>query len=148
MLVLSLAITSAAVNLKIRSSDVVLIDPLWAMLSRSRRSAVERQFVVFKLCKYLHFESNSELNTNTITTSLEPILPIFIFLFAAFYSPGEGPVTFIYSAEVFSLTHSLRNYILGRGTLPLLGYRSLRLIATYPSGIPFLLATPPGFFKS
>jgi MFS family permease len=27
----------------------------------------------------------------------------FIFLFAAFYSPGEGPVPFTYSAEVFPL---------------------------------------------
>jgi len=29
----------------------------------------------------------------------------FIFLFAAFYSPGEGPVPFTYSAEVFPLSH-------------------------------------------
>ncbi|KJA22446.1 hypothetical protein HYPSUDRAFT_67116 [Hypholoma sublateritium FD-334 SS-4] len=30
---------------------------------------------------------------------------LFVFLFAAFYSPGEGPVPFTYSAEVFPLTH-------------------------------------------
>ncbi|KAI9842230.1 MAG: hypothetical protein M1837_007375 [Sclerophora amabilis] len=30
---------------------------------------------------------------------------LFIFLFAAFYSPGEGPVPFTYSAEVFPLSH-------------------------------------------
>ncbi|KAI9709037.1 MAG: hypothetical protein M1812_007793 [Candelaria pacifica] len=29
----------------------------------------------------------------------------FVFLFAAFYSPGEGPVPFTYSAEVFPLSH-------------------------------------------
>ncbi|ERT00947.1 hypothetical protein HMPREF1624_02182 [Sporothrix schenckii ATCC 58251] len=29
----------------------------------------------------------------------------FIYLFAAFYSPGEGPVPFMYSAEVFPLSH-------------------------------------------
>lgn len=29
----------------------------------------------------------------------------FIYLFAAFYSPGEGPVPFTYSAEVFPLSH-------------------------------------------
>lgn len=30
---------------------------------------------------------------------------LFVFLFAAFYSPGEGPVPFTYSAEVFPLSH-------------------------------------------
>ncbi|RXW19746.1 hypothetical protein EST38_g6115 [Candolleomyces aberdarensis] len=34
-----------------------------------------------------------------------PLIAFFIFLFAAFYSPGEGPVPFPYSAEVFPLTH-------------------------------------------
>ena len=33
------------------------------------------------------------------------LVALFIFLFAAFYSPGEGPVPFTYSAEVFPLTH-------------------------------------------
>ncbi|KAJ7790395.1 hypothetical protein B0H14DRAFT_2939897 [Mycena olivaceomarginata] len=34
-----------------------------------------------------------------------PLIALFIFIFAAFYSPGEGPVPFAYSAEVFPLTH-------------------------------------------
>ncbi|KAF5378119.1 hypothetical protein D9615_007543 [Tricholomella constricta] len=34
-----------------------------------------------------------------------PCIALFIFIFAAFYSPGEGPVPFTYSAEVFPLTH-------------------------------------------
>ncbi|KAH8828536.1 hypothetical protein DL96DRAFT_1603621 [Flagelloscypha sp. PMI_526] len=34
-----------------------------------------------------------------------PLVALFIFMFAAFYSPGEGPVPFTYSAEVFPLTH-------------------------------------------
>lgn len=29
----------------------------------------------------------------------------FVLVFAAFYSPGEGPVPFTYSAEVFPLSH-------------------------------------------
>lgn len=33
------------------------------------------------------------------------MVALFIFLFAAFYSPGEGPVPFTYSAEVFPLSH-------------------------------------------
>ncbi|KAJ6506742.1 hypothetical protein C8R45DRAFT_970404 [Mycena sanguinolenta] len=34
-----------------------------------------------------------------------PLIALFVFIFAAFYSPGEGPVPFAYSAEVFPLTH-------------------------------------------
>ena len=34
-----------------------------------------------------------------------PIIALFIYIFDAFYSPGEGPVPFTYSAEVFPLSH-------------------------------------------
>ncbi|KAJ5584774.1 uncharacterized protein N7459_004574 [Penicillium hispanicum] len=33
------------------------------------------------------------------------LIAFFVFLFEAFYSPGEGPVPFTYSAEVFPLSH-------------------------------------------
>lgn len=33
------------------------------------------------------------------------LVALFVFMFAAFYSPGEGPVPFTYSAEVFPLSH-------------------------------------------
>lgn len=33
------------------------------------------------------------------------LIAFFVFLFGAFYSPGEGPVPFTYSAEVFPLSH-------------------------------------------
>ncbi|KAK2751560.1 hypothetical protein FQN55_000281 [Onygenales sp. PD_40] len=33
------------------------------------------------------------------------LIAFFIYLFTAFYSPGEGPVPFTYSAEVFPLSH-------------------------------------------
>ncbi|KAL4785668.1 hypothetical protein BJX76DRAFT_355888 [Aspergillus varians] len=33
------------------------------------------------------------------------LIALFVFLFAAFYSPGEGPVPYTYSAEVFPLSH-------------------------------------------
>ncbi|OJJ51536.1 hypothetical protein ASPZODRAFT_163358 [Penicilliopsis zonata CBS 506.65] len=32
-------------------------------------------------------------------------IALFVFLFSAFYSPGEGPVPYTYSAEVFPLSH-------------------------------------------
>ena len=33
------------------------------------------------------------------------LIAFFVYLFTAFYSPGEGPVPFTYSAEVFPLSH-------------------------------------------
>ena len=33
------------------------------------------------------------------------LVALFVYIFAAFYSPGEGPVPFTYSAEVFPLSH-------------------------------------------
>lgn len=33
------------------------------------------------------------------------VIALFVYMFAAFYSPGEGPVPFTYSAEVFPLSH-------------------------------------------
>lgn len=33
------------------------------------------------------------------------VIATFVYLFAAFYSPGEGPVPFTYSAEVHALSH-------------------------------------------
>lgn len=38
-------------------------------------------------------------------TARTALAALFVFLFAAFYSPGEGPVPFTYSAEVFPLSH-------------------------------------------
>lgn len=39
------------------------------------------------------------------STTAVGLVAFFIYLFAAFYSPGEGPVPFTYSAEVFPLSH-------------------------------------------
>lgn len=38
------------------------------------------------------------------------MISLFVYLFAAFYSPGEGPVPFTYSAEVFPLSHRGKLY--------------------------------------
>lgn len=46
-------------------------------------------------CFYIPEESRAHLG----------LIAFFIFLFGAFYSPGEGPVPFTYSAEVFPLSH-------------------------------------------
>jgi MFS family permease len=46
-------------------------------------------------CFYIPKESNAHLG----------MIAFFVYLFCAFYSPGEGPVPFAYSAEVFPLSH-------------------------------------------
>jgi MFS family permease len=38
-------------------------------------------------------------------TTRTVLVALFVYLFGAFYSPGEGPVPFAYSAEVFPLSH-------------------------------------------
>ena len=47
------------------------------------------------LCYYIPESSAAHLG----------MIALFIYLFDAFYSPGEGPVPFTYSAEVFPLSH-------------------------------------------
>ncbi|KAF4119400.1 Sugar (and other) transporter [Geosmithia morbida] len=39
------------------------------------------------------------------TNTRAAMIAVFVYLFAAFYSPGEGPVPYPYSAEVFPLSH-------------------------------------------
>lgn len=69
------------------------------------------------------------------------LIAFFIFLFAAFYSPGEGPVPFTYSAEVFPLSH--REVGMGWAVATCLFWASV-LSITFPR----LLAafTPQGAF--
>lgn len=56
----------------------------------------------------------------------------FIYLFAAFYSPGEGPVPFTYSAEVFPLTH--REIGMGFAVATCLGFSAvLSIVRRCPS---------------
>ncbi|PGH30677.1 hypothetical protein GX50_06541 [[Emmonsia] crescens] len=47
------------------------------------------------MCFYIPRESDAHIG----------LIAFFIYLFCAFYSPGEGPVPFTYSAEVFPLSH-------------------------------------------
>ncbi|CAJ2510349.1 Uu.00g050520.m01.CDS01 [Anthostomella pinea] len=54
---------------------------------------------------------------------------LFVFLFAAFYSPGEGPVPFTYSAEVFPLSH--REVGMGFAVATCLGFAAV-LGITFP----------------
>jgi len=57
------------------------------------------------------------------------LIALFIFLFAAFYSPGEGPVPFTYSAEVFPLSH--REVGMGFAVATCLGWSAV-LSITFP----------------
>ncbi|KAI0908662.1 sugar transporter-domain-containing protein [Ustulina deusta] len=57
------------------------------------------------------------------------LVAFFVFLFAAFYSPGEGPVPFTYSAEVFPLSH--REVGMGFAVATCLGWAAV-LGITFP----------------
>jgi hypothetical protein len=46
-------------------------------------------------CYWIPKDSNAHLG----------MIAFFIYIFAMFYSPGEGPVPFTYSAEAFPLSH-------------------------------------------
>lgn len=69
------------------------------------------------------------------------LVALFIFLFAAFYSPGEGPVPFTYSAEVFPLSH--REVGMGFAVATCLGWSSV-LSITFPRLLKAF--GPPGAF--
>ena len=62
------------------------------------------------------------------------LVALFVYLFGAFYSPGEGPVPFTYSAEVFPLSH--REVGMGFSVATCLGFAAV-LGMTFP----FLLET-------
>ncbi|KAL4795583.1 hypothetical protein BDV19DRAFT_167127 [Aspergillus venezuelensis] len=68
-------------------------------------------------------------------------IALFIFLFAAFYSPGEGPVPFTYSAEVFPLSH--REVGMAWAVATCLGWAAV-LGITFPRMIDAM--TPTGAF--
>lgn len=68
-------------------------------------------------------------------------IALFIYLFAAFYSPGEGPVPFTYSAEVFPLSH--REVGMSWAVATCLGWAAV-LAITMPRMI--YVMTKPGTF--
>ena len=65
-------------------------------------------------------------------TTRTALVALFVFLFGAFYSPGEGPVPFAYSAEVFPLSH--REMGMGFAVATCLGWAAVLGIT-----FPFLL---------
>ncbi|KAL4897147.1 galactose-proton symport [Aspergillus ambiguus] len=68
-------------------------------------------------------------------------IAFFVFLFAAFYSPGEGPVPFTYSAEVFPLSH--REVGMSWAVATCLGWAAV-LSITFPRMLQVM--TPTGAF--
>ncbi|KAJ6079572.1 hypothetical protein N7467_009325 [Penicillium canescens] len=65
-------------------------------------------------------------------------IAFFVFLFAAFYSPGEGPVPFTYSAEVFPLSH--REVGMSWAVATCLGWAAV-LSITFPPMLNTMTAT-------
>ncbi|WRT68778.1 uncharacterized protein IL334_005758 [Kwoniella shivajii] len=80
-------------------------------------------------------------DTESNTTMRTGLIAFFIYLFAAFYSVGEGPVPFMYSAEVFPLPQ--REQGMAWSVSVCLGFSSI-LSLTFPRMLRAL--TPPGAF--
>ena len=85
----------------------LLTKPSWTIDTFGRRSLLLFTFpqmawtlLAAGMCFYIPEDSSAHLG----------MIALFIFLFAAFYSPGEGPVPFTYSAEVFPLSHRGKSY--------------------------------------
>ncbi|EAW09752.1 sugar porter family MFS transporter [Aspergillus clavatus NRRL 1] len=70
-----------------------------------------------------------------------PCIALFVFMFGAFYSPGEGPVPFTYSAEVFPLSH--REVGMSWAVATCLGWAAV-LSITFPRMLHVM--TPTGAF--
>jgi len=75
---------------------------IWTIDTYGRRSLLLFTFpnmawslLVVGLCSLIPSSSRAHLG----------LMAVFIYVFAMFYSPGEGPVPFTYSAEVFPLSH-------------------------------------------
>ncbi|KAH6695446.1 hypothetical protein F5X68DRAFT_163696 [Plectosphaerella plurivora] len=75
---------------------------LWTIDTFGRRNLLLFTFPQMTWC--LLAASLSSLIPRGATSHLA-LVALFVFLFAAFYSAGEGPVPFAYSAEVFPLSH-------------------------------------------
>ena len=75
---------------------------IWTIDTYGRRSLLLFTFpnmawslLAIGLCYIIPSESKAHLS----------LMAFFFYVFSAFYSPGEGPVPFTYSAEVFPLSH-------------------------------------------
>ena len=80
---------------------------IWTIDTFGRRSLLLFTFPQMAwtlLAAGLCFLIGGQFNQNPPPAHLG-LVALFIYLFAAFYSPGEGPVPFTYSAEVFPLSH-------------------------------------------
>lgn len=80
---------------------------IWTIDTFGRRSLLLFTFPQMAwtlLAAGLCFLIGGQFNPNPPVSHLA-LVALFIYLFAAFYSPGEGPVPFTYSAEVFPLSH-------------------------------------------
>ncbi|OJJ50259.1 hypothetical protein ASPZODRAFT_139573 [Penicilliopsis zonata CBS 506.65] len=69
------------------------------------------------------------------------LIAFFVYVFTAFYSPGEGPVPFTYSAEVFPLSH--REVGMSWAVATCLGWAAV-LTITFPRMLAVM--TPMGAF--
>jgi MFS family permease len=117
--------------------DFRLFSPCFVVDTYGRRSLLLFTFPImalFLLAAGLSFLIDGE----THKTAKVGLAALFIYLFAAAYSPGEGPVPFTYSAEVFPLAQ--REIGMAFAVSVCLGFSAI-LSITFPSMLRAMGAT-------
>ncbi|WRT67418.1 uncharacterized protein IL334_004389 [Kwoniella shivajii] len=83
-------------------NTIFAIPAIYTIDTFGRRNLLLFTFPCMSVCL---FWAGSMFFMDTGNAARVPILALAIYLFTAFYSPGMGPVPFVYAAESYPLTH-------------------------------------------
>ncbi|RSH93856.1 hypothetical protein EHS25_006505 [Saitozyma podzolica] len=83
-------------------NTIFALPAIWTIDTFGRRNLL---LTTFPLMALMLFWAGSMFFADTSNPARIPVLALAIYLFTAFYSPGMGPVPFVYAAESYPLTH-------------------------------------------
>ncbi|WVQ78619.1 hypothetical protein IAT38_000705 [Cryptococcus sp. DSM 104549] len=83
-------------------NTVFALPAIWTIDTFGRRNLL---LFTFPCMALMLFWAGSMFFADESNPARIPVLALAIYLFTAFYSPGIGPVTFVYAAESYPLTH-------------------------------------------
>ncbi|EIW72341.1 hypothetical protein TREMEDRAFT_24694 [Tremella mesenterica DSM 1558] len=83
-------------------NSVFAIPAIWTIDSFGRRNLMLFTFPLMSLCLWW---AGSMFFMDSSNPARVPVIAVAVYIFTALYSPGEGPIPFLYSAESYPLTH-------------------------------------------
>ncbi|ODN73000.1 hypothetical protein L202_08398 [Cryptococcus amylolentus CBS 6039] len=83
-------------------NTIFALPAIWTIDTFGRRNLLLTTFPCMAL---MLFWAGSMFFLDESNSARVPVLALAIYLFTAFYSPGMGPVPFVYAAEAYPLTH-------------------------------------------